>query len=407
VYLIKRGDTVKDYKKILKKIFILVLTLALQTMILPSALAKSSALELNGKSVIAYNALNDKKVAYSAQDLNNIIKLQLEQRQTSFIISYKADTYNLKSLIQTAIGEILKADDYLQSCTKSYVWKYGGYQNDVTINFDFNFYTTRIQEDYVDSEVTAILKEIIKVSMNDHQKEKAIHDYIVANVAYDTSLKNYSAYEGLKSGLTVCSGYAQLAYKMLNESGVETKIVVGTGNGESHAWNLVKLDNMWYHLDCTWDDPVPDVKGRILYNYFNLSDSEISKDHIFEKLDYPVANQVYNNKISIFNEKEFIQWAKTYSTAKVRSIKQWSIKFNSEVDELGLKDKIFICKQGTRFNFPIILQLSEDKKSVEIVHNIPFELGGNYTLYISKDIYGINRDTNLKDSLKQDFTIIK
>jgi transglutaminase-like putative cysteine protease len=346
-------------------------------------------------------------VAYSAQDLNNILKLQLEQRRTSFVISYKADTYNLKSLIQTTIGEILKADDYLQSCTKSYGWKSEGYQNDVTINFDFNFYTTRIQEDYVDSEVTAILKEITKVSMNDHQKEKAIHDYIVTRITYDTTLKNYNAYEALKYGLTVCNGYAQLAYKMLKESGIETKIVVGTGNGENHAWNLVKLDNIWYHLDCTWDDPIPDVKGRILYNYFNLSDKEISKDHVFENLDYPVANQVYNNKTSIFDEKEFAQWTKVDSTTKIMPTKEWNINFNKEVDELSLRDKIFICRQGTNSNFPLILELSEDKKSVKIKHNTPFQLGQGYSLYISKDINGANEDINLKNSIRMDFTIVK
>jgi len=396
----------KWYKQALKQIGILVLILALETMSVPVISLNASALELNSNLVINYSALNE-KVAYSIEDLNDLLKIELYQRSTSFVIMYKADTTNLKSKIEASIDGILKADDYLQASIPLYKWSYDGYQNNVTINFEFDYHTTKSQEDYVDLEVTAILKDIIKVSMNDHQKEKAIHDYIVANVAYDTTLQKFSAYEALKNGLTVCSGYAQLAYKMLNESGIEAKIVVGTGNGESHAWNLVKLDNVWYHLDCTWDDPVPDVKGRILYNYFNLNDTQISKDHVFEKLDYPVANQVYNNKTSIFVESEFIQWTKAYSTTSVKPTKQWIIKFNNEVDELSLKDKIFICKRGTMFNVPILLQLSEDKKSVEIVHNIPFQLGVNYTLYVSKDVYGINRDVNLKNSFKLEFTIIK
>ena len=396
----------KGYKQVLRKIGILVLILVLETMSIPASSLKTSALELNSNLVIKYSALNE-KVAYSIEDLNDLLKVEQYQRRTSFVIMYKADTTNLKSKIEDSIVKILKADDYLQASIPSYKWSFGGYQNNVTITFEFDYHTTKAQEDYVDSEVTAILKDIIKVSMNDHQKEKAIHDYIVANVAYDTTLQKFSAYEGLKNGSTVCSGYAQLAYKMLNESGIEAKIVVGTAKGDSHAWNLVKLDNIWYHLDCTWDDPVPDVKGRILYNYFNLNDAQISKDHIFEKLDYPVANQVYNNKTSIFVESNFMQWMKTSSTTSVKPTKQWSIKFNNEVNELSLKDKIFICKKGTSFNFPILLQLAEDKKSVELVHNIPFQLGVNYTLYISKDIYGINIDANLNNSLKLDFTIIK
>ncbi|MCB2299122.1 transglutaminase domain-containing protein [Clostridium tagluense] len=395
----------KYHKNMLKKVCILLLILILETMNLHLMSVNASAIELNGNSVIAYNDLNVEKTAYSLQDLNSILKSKLAQRETSFNIIYKADTINLKTIIETDIDEILKADDYLESCIKSYQCSYKGYENDVTINFAFSFYTTKIQEDYVNLQVTEILKNIIKVSMNDDQKEKVIHDYIVAHVAYDTTLSRFSAYEALKNGTTVCSGYAQLAYKMLNEVGIETKIVLGKGNGEDHAWNLVKLNNIWYHLDCTWDDPVPDIKGRVLYNYFNLNDKKISENHIFEKSDYPVANQVYNARLPVFDEKQFVQWNKVDSNAVVMSTKEWNINFNKEIDEFTLKDKVFICRQGENSNFPITLQLSEDKKTVKIIHNIPFELGKNYILYISKDMSGLYNYINLKTSLKMGFKI--
>ncbi|MBZ9622392.1 hypothetical protein G9F71_005955 [Clostridium sp. FP2] len=395
----------KYHKNMLKKVCILLLILILETMNLHLMSVNASAIELNGNSVIAYNDSNVEKTAYSLQDLNSILKSQLAQRETSFNIIYKADTINLKTIIETDIDEILKADDYLESCIKSYQCSYKGYENDVTINFTFSFYTTKIQEDCVNLQVTEILKNIIKVSMNDDQKEKVIHDYIVAHVAYDTTLSRFSAYEALKNGTTVCSGYAQLAYKMLNEVGIETKIVLGKGNGEDHAWNLVKLNNIWYHLDCTWDDPVPDIKGRVLYNYFNLNDKKISENHIFEKSDYPVANQVYNARLPVFDEKQFVQWNKVDSNAVVMSTKEWNINFNKEIDELSLKDKVFICRQGENSNFPITLQLSEDKKTVKIIHNIPFELGKNYILYISKDMSGLYNYINLKTSLKMGFKI--
>jgi len=40
----------------------------------------------------------------------------------------------------------------------------------------------------------------------------------------------------------------------------------------NHAWNLVNIDGEWYHADVTWDDPVPDAKGRAGHGYFLLSD---------------------------------------------------------------------------------------------------------------------------------------
>ena len=113
-------------------------------------------------------------------------------------------------------------------------------------------------------------------------KEKAVHDWIILHCEYDE--ENYhndtvpwSSYnpEGVFiNGTAVCNGYA-LAFQLCMEIlGIESKIVVGTASFSYHAWNIVKMDDgCWYHVDVTWDDPVPDIKGRINYQYFNITDS--------------------------------------------------------------------------------------------------------------------------------------
>ena len=45
-------------------------------------------------------------------------------------------------------------------------------------------------------------------------------------------------------------------------------------------WNIVNIGGDYYHLDCTWDDPVSDDGGKLrMYTYFNLSDEMISGTH--------------------------------------------------------------------------------------------------------------------------------
>ena len=58
---------------------------------------------------------------------------------------------------------------------------------------------------------------------------------------------------------------------------------------EGHAWNLVKLDDEWFSLDVTWDDPVPDVEGRVKYGYFLINDEILGYTHMWEKDKYPKA----------------------------------------------------------------------------------------------------------------------
>ena len=164
------------------------------------------------------------------------------------------------------------------------------------IKYDYSFPTEKVKEmiKAVEAKSREIINEVIKPSMSDLEKEKALHDYVVLNTAFDyINYKNntipkesYSAYGVLIKGVGVCQGYASAMHKLLNMAGVEAKFITGTGKvenrSEPHGWNLVKINGQWYHLDTTWDDPAPDRPGKVSYKYFNLTDSEMRKDHSWE-----------------------------------------------------------------------------------------------------------------------------
>ena len=146
-----------------------------------------------------------------------------------------------------------------------------------------------------------VIKEKVADSMTKYEKEKAIHDYIVANTAYGVPVEDSTApvygVEGvLLDHSAVCQGYAETMKLFMDMLGIECHVVTGTGSSkdgsEPHAWNLIQLDdNEWYHMDATWNDPTPDEAGRINYNYFNLTDAMIQKDHTIDSnRTYPVAN---------------------------------------------------------------------------------------------------------------------
>lgn len=117
-------------------------------------------------------------------------------------------------------------------------------------------------------------------------KEKAIHDLIVSMVKYKDLDAPYSheAPGSLLFGIGVCEGISK-AFKYLADR-VELKsiVVIGTsnahGNENGHAWNAVEIDNVYYHLDVTFDNTIADRCVR--YDYFNLSDEEIKTNHSWE-----------------------------------------------------------------------------------------------------------------------------
>ena len=50
------------------------------------------------------------------------------------------------------------------------------------------------------------------------------------------------------------------------------------------------MDDEWYNLDITWNDPTPNKPNQSRYNYFLITDSTLEKDHQWDKEMYHPSN---------------------------------------------------------------------------------------------------------------------
>lgn len=140
-----------------------------------------------------------------------------------------------------------------------------------------------------EKEVYRFLEDIVEEtqaeSLEPYEAVKSLHDYLVHNVKYDSSFRNVShTPEGvMKNGLAVCDGYTRTMRLLLLLIGIENEIATGYAGNETHAWNLIKMEDGWYHVDVTWDDPVM-VSGEdtIQYHYFFKNDEDMKKTHVWE-----------------------------------------------------------------------------------------------------------------------------
>ena len=125
-------------------------------------------------------------------------------------------------------------------------------------------------EDFKETYLTA--------GMSDFEKEILIIQWLVENCSYETgeNWSNSTGYSCIVKGKAQCSGYADAFLQTAKACGLEARYIYNS----SHAWNLVKLDDDWYHVDVTWEDPTGsnDYGFSTLRNqYINLEDSEISR----------------------------------------------------------------------------------------------------------------------------------
>ena len=114
----------------------------------------------------------------------------------------------------------------------------------------------------------------------DAEKVKYAHDYLTNKIDYtiDTPY-NQTAYAALVNGKCVCAGYAHAFQYMMQKMGIRCAFVVGDAGGGMHAWNLVELGGEFYAMDVTWDDPLGAKPTKYYYDYFNLTSTQMGKDH--------------------------------------------------------------------------------------------------------------------------------
>ena len=138
-----------------------------------------------------------------------------------------------------------------------------------------------------------VVQETVTGSMSDREKAKALHDWITQHTKY--SLKYNDQTGVLIFGEAHCEGYAKTYQTLLDKAGVTNRLVSGTAGktlhqAEGHVWNQVKIGDIWYNVDVTWDDPVNMdgseqgiVSGLEYHKYFLVSSQVLSADHYWDQ----------------------------------------------------------------------------------------------------------------------------
>lgn len=136
------------------------------------------------------------------------------------------------------------------------------------------------EESFVFDKIVEVLGEIITGDMTDYEKEKAVYDWLfywVRNTGEElnpiqSSADNFTPYGVFKSRSAICVGNATTFKLFMGALDIPCKIIHSTENGE-HAWNVVQLDDEWYHVDISFDT------GAVKPNYDCLNVPDSIKDN--------------------------------------------------------------------------------------------------------------------------------
>ncbi len=232
-------------------------------------------------------------VLNDAKAMTKWFEERFTEREGISSFRYEGSTDTLTAQVTEALSAALHSDPFIRYNVSKYSFQWKGSVDYALVTVYVEYRETREQTQFVLNRAHEIVQEITAPDDSPHQKVKAIHDYVVSHLTYDEGMTKFTAYEALTEGKTVCQGYALLVHAMLIEAGIPGQIIEGEAGGTLHAWNLVQLDGSWYHLDATWDDPLPNRDGQIRYTYYLRTDEEMRGDHIWTAEQAPAADRAY------------------------------------------------------------------------------------------------------------------
>lgn len=256
----------------------------------------------------------------NSEDFYKVIRYGLCNFESSLTLDIRNYSGNYKDDFKDVYNRArVSAEDFTKVKNYSSGLKYSANSMRMTLTFEYKYSNDEFKKRLENvrkalNKARHVVANLITSGMSDFEKELKLHDYIVNNTRYD--IENYikkpipdssfEEYGALVLGVAVCEGYSRAMKLMCDLSGIECIIITGTsisrGVQEGHAWNIVKIDGEYYHLDVTYDDPaMDDGTNMLIHDYFNLPDNEMKLYCDWDTTAYPTCTSTKNSYFTKYN----------------------------------------------------------------------------------------------------------
>lgn len=120
--------------------------------------------------------------------------------------------------------------------------------------------------------------ELVESDKSDFEKEMIIIDYLFNAYEFtdEPELEIFTAYDLFDNGMGSSTAFADAFVQIAKAAGLEARYI----HNDKHAWNLVKLDDDWYHVDVTLEKPSHYQVETLRNRYINRTDKEMEKSSI-------------------------------------------------------------------------------------------------------------------------------
>lgn len=234
------------------------------------------------------------------------------------------------------------SQEFLMTCLKS----------SVTFTFDLKYSKREIKviNKKINKKIKKIVKNIKSKAKNKYQEILMLNTYICKNIARHDQF-SFSFEDGHIVGVLLnnkarCEGISKFASIILRILGHEVSMVHGyawenNSRKVRHAWNLLRIDDNYYHMDFSYDLSYSS-SSFVCKSFLFLTDEEIFKNHKYQKdIGYPkCTDESFNyfriNKQVVSTNKDYVNIRKNVYGKQVII----EYKYNYDISERQLESSL-------------------------------------------------------------------
>lgn len=360
---------------------------------------RSLGLESNGNSLQnAYNAIWNDCLEFSKNESDVVNDYLISSVNGN---SYSLETDEVLSVISTFF---LDNPEYYWISNTITVF-------DATINLLIdNDYVLSTYREECDNQINAMkgeAKVAIAGKTSDLDIYLSLHDFIINRVDYaykddgatpETDSWAHNIVGVANKNGAVCEGYSEAFRLLCLDAGLECINLTGTiiSTNESHEWNLITVDGIYYEVDVTWDDS----SSGSSYGFFGMSYSTANVTRALNSnihgpmflYQLPAISSTDMNLVGLYKNDVFVQTCTNIDSA-----------FTIMTDSNGIYE-IMLFSYGmssgplllsNTYYFYISTANWPDVQSIDI-YGTHYDLGSGY---YTSTILCLNQDSILNSNL--------
>lgn len=221
----------------------------------------------------------------------------------------------------------------------SFSTRFDGKQFELHFTYPMNMEEVKSVQEQIEKE-TETLMSTLNETTDEFDKVRKIYTYVITKTKYVSKAQDDQNIQSVfLNGQSVCAGYARAVQYLCLKAGIDCTYIEGYGIKEQkekirHAWNMLKIKDVYYYLDATWGD-VENDKPHACNAYFLMSSDEM--------LDQYEPANIYE-KSEVYDASWFVEdgsYFKTWDSEQIRKLWQKANGENKTFIEMKCTPEVY------------------------------------------------------------------